>query len=372
MTDKEKLFSEFPEISKDEWLAKVEKDLKGKSAETLQWTIEKGIVLDPFYHPQDVETNKSPLVATKTNDWEIGEDIIVDNLKNANTELLNALQNGVNAPRLVINDSLNSDEMEILLQDVNLGFISTHFKTKGFAYPIVEALTVLLLKKGQSDTQISGSINDDALSTENALTLLPFIKKNLPKFKYLAIEIPDEGLEKTTDSLANAVLKGNNYLSSLSESGLNLEDINRQLYFSITVGNSYFVEIARIRALKILWLNVLTAYGIENPKAPCIEAHLSTKAFETDPNTNMIKSTTQAMSAVMGGINRLTVLPSDTLNESSSSSAKRIARNVQHILKMESFFDRVADPAAGSYFVEKLTEELAESAWKKFQGMVRI
>ena len=111
----------------------------------------------------------------------------------------------------------------------------------------------------------------------------------------------------------------------------------------------------------------MKAHELKNIEIPAIEAHFSNTDFVTDPNTNMIRATTQAMSVVLGGVNRLTVLPSDAIEGEPTDFSRRIARNVQHLLTMESFMDRVVDPAKGSYYIEKLTEKIAEAAWSEFQ-----
>jgi methylmalonyl-CoA mutase len=111
------------------------------------------------------------------------------------------------------------------------------------------------------------------------------------------------------------------------------------------------------------------SYRAENPVMPPIEAQLAPTVQTSDPNYNIIQSTTQAMAAIIGGVDRLTVLPSDAFQGATTDFSRRIARNVQHILKMESYLDWVADPAAGSYFIEKLTLHLAEAAWNSFQQL---
>jgi methylmalonyl-CoA mutase len=154
----------------------------------------------------------------------------------------------------------------------------------------------------------------------------------------------------------------------MQERGVAPAEVNRRLQFSMAVSTSYFVEIAKLRAIRLLWSNVLAAYGVEQAAPTTIVAHLAPETQVNDPNTNRIKAATQAMSAVIGGADRFYVLPADIDHkEPSSSSSYRLARNLQHILKMESFFDQVVDPAAGSYYIEKLTDALAESAWKQFQ-----
>jgi len=162
------------------------------------------------------------------------------------------------------------------------------------------------------------------------------------------------------------VKRGNLYLEKLTERGLSPAEAANTLQFSIALGKSYFLEIARIRAFKLLWLNVLKAWGAPLDY-PAVEAHFQPEAYSDELHTNMIRATTMAMSAVLGGADRLTVLPYDAGREAqatySQSFSRRIARNVQHLLKMESFFHEIPDAAAGSYYIEKLTQQLAEKAW---------
>ena len=163
----------------------------------------------------------------------------------------------------------------------------------------------------------------------------------------------------------------NIYLEKLSERGIPIKDIAAAMQFSVPLGKSYFLEIANLRALKLLWFNVLKAW--DAPLVPpSIAVRYQPEAYSDDLYTNMIRATTMAMAAVQGGANRLTVMPYDAGREALASYpqafGRRIARNVQHLLKMESGLDEVADPAAGSYYIETLTRQLAEKAWEEFGG----
>ncbi len=368
MSNKENLFKEFPEITEAAWIEKVEKDLKGRTFEELFWDIDEDLSVAPFYYSNEslpnVPTNK-----TKTNSWEIGEDIFVENPKDANLQLLNALANGVNAPRLIIENQLDKTQMAALFQDVKLSYISVHFllKQANSSFSTLKIFYNYLAEKNINTNKIKGSINhkDD----DQVAELIQFAIEKLPNFKILTINIEDSNPADISKSLAQAIAKGNNCLAQLHEKEIVLNTAINHLQFSVLVGKSYFLEMAKIRALKILWANILEAYGSKNSITPAIEAHISSTPFGDDPNTNMIRSTTQAMSAVLGGINRLTVLPSDAKQGESTDFSRRIARNVQHLLMMESFLDRVVDPTKGSYYIEKLTEKIAEIAWSEFQKM---
>ena len=258
-------------------------------------------------------------------------------------------------------------KQEIVFENVGLSFISIHFwiKKKGLAVSILNNFHAYLLKNSIDPKQIKGSINHhdgDQLSA-----LINLVKNKLPNFKIYTANLEGTIAAEIPNALARAILDGSNYLAKSDDLGIEIKQANKHLQFSVSVGTSYFLEIAKIRALKILWANVLEAYGLKSAEMPVIEAHLSDTVFGDDPNTNMIRSTTQAMSAVLGGVNRLTVLPSDIKTGKTTDFSKRIARNVQHLLMMESFMDRVVDPAKGSYYIEKLTEKIAEAAWSEIQ-----
>ncbi|MBK7869743.1 MAG: hypothetical protein IPJ74_03185 [Saprospiraceae bacterium] len=191
----------------------------------------------------------------------------------------------------------------------------------------------------------------------------------MPHFRIVEVDARrlHSGVERTSQELAYTIAKGSEYLAQLAERGVNLGIANQQMQFAVAISTSYFVEIAKIRALKILWLNVLEAYGA-TPQFPFIEVHFAPESQDNNPNTNMIRAATQALSAVVGGADRLYILPANAaLGESSTSFTRRIARNVQHLLQMESHTDKVSDAGAGSYYIEKLTNILAEKAWAKFQ-----
>lgn len=368
MHDKENLFKEFPQVSEAAWLEKVEKDLKGRAIEELDWIINEDIKIAPFYHSKDhkptVPNNKST-----SNVWEFGEDIIAGDLKTTSQQLLNALDCGVNAPRIIIDSILDANQLAALFEHVELRFISIHFLIKNS----ISALSTLknfysyLSQNNIDSNAIRGSINHN--NDDQLVELIQFAIEKLPKFKINTIKIEAAATADVSKSLAQAISKGNAVLAILNENGIASKTANDHLQFSVSTGTSYFLEIAKIRALKILWANILDAYKVKNARIPDIESHLSPNAFGDDPNTNMIRSTTQAMSAVLGGTNRLTVLPSDANSGESSDFSRRIARNVQYLLGMESFLDRVIDPAKGSYYIENLTEKIAEAAWSEFQKM---
>ncbi len=373
MTNTPHLSIDFPPVSKSEWLAKIEKDLKGKPLSSLEWKLDH-LDIDPFPHAEDLKSLPTPL--GPASNWEIGEDIEAADLQKANHQVRQALQHGVEAPRFVLYENLGDHRMETLLEGIQLPLVSVHFFEKNKnADPkhLLEHFHHTAKDTGVDTSKLLGSVNwanNDAVVMEDALELVEVAKHKLPEFKVLPVNghaFFKEG--DTVAELANLINKAVNWVDGLEQKRIPVEESNHFLQFSISIGKNYFVEIAKIRALKLLWANVLRAYGVEVLEMPPIEAHLATSSQSEDANTNMIQATTQAMAAVIGGADRLTILPSDAFTGNTTEFSRRIARNVQHILKMESHFDWVTDPAAGSYFVENLTAKLAGAAWEKFQNM---
>ncbi|GJM36177.1 MAG: hypothetical protein DHS20C18_51780 [Saprospiraceae bacterium] len=375
----EDLFENFSTPSKAEWMAKVVQELRGKPVEELAWQLEENIELAPFYHPDEVEYTAALLNGTQEkNDWEIGEYITVSDVSQANKEVLEGLAGGVEAPFFRLKHELKQEELEKLVEGINFGYVSTHFSQ---LYPQRSPLRLLeqwvsLLKKRQVGTNdIRGSIDFDPFldwevpPMDDLVSGLKICHKELPKFQLLQVNAsPFHGeVSQTSRELAYTIAKGSEYLAQLADRGLSPELVLPHLQFSVAIGTSFFVEIAKLRALRLLWSNVIKAYQANLQTPMYIVGHFALQSQTKNPHQNMIRAATQAMSGVFGGVDRLIVLPSNMARqEPSTAFSRRIARNVQHILKMESYLDRVIDPAAGSYYVETLTDKLATAAWEQF------
>lgn len=376
------LFEEFPASAKAEWLARMEKELKGKPLEDLHWhlDLDETIVTPPFYHVDDLPKLHAPIPRTSdSNDWKIGEYVEVHDVATANEEVLEGLAGGVQAPLFQLGRELKDPEMAQLLRGIDLSLISTHF---GQYFPTKDPHRLLFQfhrtaqKAGFNPATLKGSIDCDPILDwpeppfDMQADMVRFVQDTMPGFKVVQVNARrlHSGPENTAWELAYTIAKGSEYLAQMALRGLPAATVNRHLQFSTTVSTSYFVEIAKLRALRLLWAKVLDAYGVKEDVAPNMEVHPAPETQGKDPNANLIKAATEVMSAAIGGADIIYVLPANAaLMEASTPFTRRMARNVQHILKLESHFDRVADPAAGSYYIENLTDMLARRAWELFQ-----
>jgi methylmalonyl-CoA mutase len=173
-----------------------------------------------------------------------------------------------------------------------------------------------------------------------------------------------KGSENVVEELVSTISSANNYLNRLINKDLDIEIITQHMAFNCTIGVSYFIEIAKLRALKLLWGNILAVYNTPSV-FPTIYATIPSATSIEDSNNHKIRATTQAMSAIIGGINALAI---DTTEEETAFH-QRIGLNTQHVLQMESYLDQVQDPAAGSFYIEQLTNQIAEKTWERFRNL---
>lgn len=330
------LFSEFPPVSKTEWLEKIKADLKGRPVEELFWRLEEELMVDPFAHPEDrAHHADQPVIDLRR--WWIGASAQAGP---ALATLLDELRDGgVQSLRLVVGARGQLPEAVELL---------------GSRWPDLPHL-VLDLPEGAGSDWLEG---------------LAFAKK--PDWVAGAacagaarvIGVPGTDAVGT---LVRALQQGHEALAELVEQhGLSAKEAHERLVFRFELGPEYFLEVARLRAFALLWGHVLEGWQVA-PHKPVVEVHFAADAYGDDPYHNMIRATTLAMSALLGGADRLEVRPVVLPDEGETAFTRRIARNVQHILLLESHFGKVADPVAGSWYVEQLTDQLARAAWDRFR-----
>lgn len=371
-------FADFPPVSKEEWLRQVAKDLKGRPVEELHWQLAEDWNVSPFVHADDAAGTPAALV-TMPSEWEIGENVQVIDPVAANRQALEALEGGVEGLCFHLEKGLDGTSLERLFEGVYLDYIGLHFSGVPVANNpghLLAMLERLATSKNVNTAALRGSLAYDPAAGNGIVDwrylaeLAEYAQQRFPGFRIVTIAGDPAASDPVTE-LATLLGKGNQYLHRLTERGLTADAAARQLQFSIGIGESYFFEIARIRAFRLLWLNILKGWNA-TLGYPQTAVFFRPDTYTDALYTNMIRATTMAMSAVTGGANRLTVLPYDagrqTLASYPPAFGRRIARNVQHLLKMESNIHEAPDPAAGSYYIEQLTRQIAERTWAAFQA----
>ena len=393
---KEKLFSDFAPVSTQEWLDKITVDLKGADFEKkLVWKTNEGFKVKPFYRKEDLEglktTNALPgtfpyLRGTKKNDntWYIRQDIAVEDAKAANEKALDILQRGIDSLCFRIKaEDLNSDYIETLLKDICPECIELNFTTcLRHTLELAKLLVAYFQNKGYDLDKLKGSINYDPMEkmmtkgkdfsefAPTAKTLVE-VMAVLPNYRCIgvnALALNNAGAY-IAQELGYALAWGNEYLAKLTEIGVNIDAAANKIKFNFGISSNYFLEIAKFRAARMLWANIVKQY---EPTCDCackMLAHAETSTFNLtlfDAHVNLLRTQTESMSAALAGVNSITVTPFDKAYETPNEFSERIARNQQLLLKEECHFDKVVDPAAGSYYIENLTASIAQQAWNLF------
>ncbi len=368
------LFKEFKKTSKKDWLAKVEKDLKGKPLENLDWQLNDDFVISPFAHADDFNEKYSPLVGKrKTNSWEKGVRIKVSNHKTANQEALFLLEKGAEALCFEFKNNPLKKDLQVLLKHIELEWISTQFILPDDSWKrVLQSLVSVIKEKKQDPAKVNFSFHFNHPTNIS--------KKDFPSLQKYSTILAQSNLigifgakynsdKKDIDSNLALILRDiNQYFEQWNEKGFDLKELITQIQVSISLSDSYFLNIAKIRALKLLWKMLLKAWKQNHNTPLTISAHLTESTQTKDENFNKIKATAQSMAAVIGGVNQLYIYPSYSVKKKSENlNQQRLGLNVQHLMELESHMTKVIDPSAGSFYIENLTDEIAERAWEKFK-----
>ena len=396
-TKREKLFTEFPPVSTEQWEAAIAVDLKGADYERkLVWRTGEGFNVRPYYRAENLEgiqflgsqAGEFPYVrGTRAhNRWRVHQTVEVNCPKEANAEALKLLNSGVDSLGFEIaKEDFTAADLDELLRDICVPAISLVFSGKGTGN-VAELVIAKLEKEGTiAEADVAFAIDPlvKGLSTkgdfcspngEKCFARIAALIKKTAAYKHIRIvtvsaDIFSNAGSTIVEELAFALSAGNEYLARLTDAGLTVDEAARKLRFSFAVTSNYFMEIAKLRAARMLWANIVKTYNPEKNCAGKMMIHATTSKWNQtvyDPYVNMLRGTTEAMSAAIGGVYSMEVTPFDRSFETPSEFAKRIARNVELLLKHESHFDQVVDPAGGSYYVENLTQSIAAEAWKLF------
>lgn len=423
--DKPDLKKEFAIPSFEDWKKQVEKDLKGESFDKkLTTKTYEEIILQPMYTSQDIkdipQTNNYPgfehflrgsnFSGYSGREWEIAQEYNQALPEDMNEVLKYDLERGLNSINIVLDNptklGLDADQstsgevgngglsisgvrkMQVLFKDIDLTNQPINING-GFS-----ALPITLLFKAYADEtrtslmNIKGSITSDPyeylltkgelpisvkqIFDEIKLSTELMIKSNSP-VKTIGVSgmaFNNSGasaVQELAFTLATAV----EYLQEMIDRGLKVDDVAKRIKFTFGIGSFYFMEIAKLRAVRMLWSKILETYGVKDENRKIFIHGKTSEINQTyfDPYVNMLRTTTEAFSAIVGGVDSIHTNPFDESFNESSSFSRRIARNTQIILKEESHLNQVIDPAGGSFFVEKLTDDIAQTAWKLFQSV---
>ena len=396
MANKEKLFTEFTTPTTQEWLDKIQVDLKGADFQKrLVWRTNEGFNVQPFYRREDLANLKTPDALPgefpfvrgnkkDSNVWYVRQNIVVDDTKVANAKALDILNKGIDSLGFKLPGKMVSKEtVEALLDGIYCDCIEINFATcPRHSVELAEILVAYFEKKGYDKAKVVGSIEFDPMAKmvmkgkdvtpvlENGPKLVETLKE-YPHFRCIAVS--SDALNNAgayiAQELGYALAWGNEYLQQLTDAGVDVDLAAKSIKFNMGVSENYFMEIAKFRAARLLWAQIVKQYEPKNDDScqMCVNATTSTyNQTLFDSYVNLLRSQTEAMSAALGSVHSMVVTPFDAPYEEATDFSERIARNQQLIIKEESHFDRIVDPGAGSYYIEHLTDALATEAWKIF------
>ncbi|MEI8007138.1 MAG: methylmalonyl-CoA mutase subunit beta [Bacteroidota bacterium] len=391
----EKLFTEFPPITTDEWEKKISADLKGADYEKkLIWNTEEGFPVKPYYRDDALNgldyigqiKQLHPGIFRNGNNWIVHQDILTQDITEANRLAKDAVSHGAESIGLNASEISTHKQMSALLDGIDLAKTRIYFASSK-SYPLtLELFFYEVSGKNMKGEDLRGGLNFDPLSylllhgdfyknfennLEEAEYLLDTVIKRFPVFRSITVNghyFQNSG-STLVQELGFSLALANEYLSSLTSKGYTVDSIAPRMMFHFACGSNYFMEIAKLRAARLLWAKIVEQYHPEDPASMGMFIHTSTAAWNKtiyDPYVNMLRTTTEGMSAAIGQADSINIGPFDMPYAQPDDFSFRIARNQQHIFKEESYLNRIADPAAGAYYIESLTDSVAQHAWELF------
>ena len=396
MANNEKLFTEFTAPTTQEWLDKIQVDLKGADFQKrLVWRTNEGFNVQPFYRREDLANLKTPDALPgefpfvrgnkkDSNTWYVRQNIEVTDAKAANAKALDILNKGIDSLGFHIpGDMVTKETVETLLEGILCDIVEVNFATwQRHSLELAEILVEYFGKKGYDKEKVVGSIEWDPMKKmvmkgKDVSPILEFGPKLVEALKaypnFRCIAVSSDALNNAgayiVQELGYALAWGNEYLQQLTDAGVDVDLAAKSIKFNMGISENYFMEIAKFRAARLLWAQIVKQYEPKNDDScqMCVNATTSTyNQTLFDSYVNLLRSQTEAMSAALGSVHSMVVTPFDAPYEEATDFSERIARNQQLIIKEESHFDRIVDPGAGSYYIEHLTDALAQEAWKIF------
>ena len=395
---KEKLFDQFAPVSYEEWRAKVEADLKGADFnKKLVWRTNEGFNVQPIYRKEDIAdlktTNSLPgefpyVRGTRTdNDWLTRQEILECDPAEANKVAVEVLTKGVTSLGFTVKDA-DYATVEALLKDIDLSKVEINLTCCPCkAVDLAKALVKYIADKGATET-FKGSIDYNPLRkalrhgagnvpaevVATAKELLAAVKE-VKGLRVLSVnsDVLCNGGAYIYQELGYALAWGADWMTLLTDAGCDATEVACRIKFNMGVSSNFFMEIAKFRAARMLWAQIVEQYKPACQCAAKMVCHASTSKFNQtiyDAHVNLLRSQTESFSAAVAGVDSITTTPFDVPYQKPDAFSERIARNQQFLLKEESHMDKVVDPAGGSYYVETLTVAIAQEAWKLFLATV--
>ena len=407
--------------SKQSWRTAAEKELRGKSLEDLTWKTLEGIDINALYTSEDVSgldhmdslPGQEPFVRGVRSTMYAGRPWTIRQYAGFSTaeasnafyrKALAAGQQGVSVafdlathrgydsdhPR-VIGDvgkagvAIDSvEDMKILFDSIPLDQVSVSMTMNGAVIPVLANFIVAGEEQGHDKAKLSGTIQNDILkefmvrntyiyppepSMRIVADIIEYTSNEIPKFNSISISgyHMQEAGANLVQELAFTLADGKEYVKTAIARGMDVDHFSGRLSFFFAIGMNFFMEAAKLRAARLLWHRIMTDLGAKNPRSKMLRTHCQTSGVslqEQDPYNNVVRTAYEAMSAVLGGTQSLHTNALDEAIALPTEFAARIARNTQLILQEETGVTNVVDPLAGSYYVEKLTADLADAAWQ--------
>ncbi|UOE75309.1 methylmalonyl-CoA mutase family protein [Parageobacillus thermoglucosidasius] len=394
----------FPIPSFEEWKQEVEKSLKGKPFEKLYSTTYENITIKPIYTRRDIDllahVEQYPgfpgyVRGTRANGyiqepWKVSQEISAASPKEWNEIVKHDLAKGQTEIHIALEQLgfpvASLDDVEIMFSDIDLDQYSLRVDAGAQSLSFVALFAAYLQKRHIPFAGVRGTIGMDPIGTlaetghlsfslaslyDMMADITKWVKNNMPHVKTVIVrsEPYHNGGANAIQELAFAFSTAVEYIHACLDRGLAIDDIAPRIQFSFAVGSNFFMEIAKLRAARLVWSNIVQAFG-GSEQAQKIAMHARTSYFTKtiyDPYVNMLRAAAEAFAATIGGADSLHVSPFDEAIGPADEFSRRIARNTQLILLEEAHIANVIDPAGGSYYVETLTAQLAEEAWKLFQ-----
>ncbi len=398
---KQNIFQEFPKISTSRWEEIIKADLKGADYDKnlITKTIEE-INIKPYYRPEDIENlnttkqipgefpfsrgNNSIYLKNKNR-----QKIIVNDCFDANKKAIELISKGINSIcfDLSTKEKIKIGDFVKLFEEIDITKNEINFILGKNALNIIKLFKEVVTFKQVNSDEVFGSMDFDPLgfitltgnkflsknysNYDDLKSTFDYLHNNFPNFRIININasiFPNSGATAVQET-AYALSMGVEYLSRASAEKIELEKLIPKIQFTFGIGSNYFMEIAKFRAIRLLWAKIIKAYFPKNPDFGKMYIHAQTiESNKTiyNPYINILRTTTETMSAIVAGVEAITVNTFDSGFKTPTELSERIARNTQIILNEEAMLDKVIDPAGGSYFIESLTDSIAKDAWKLF------